>query len=82
MIGYHFPCLDGIYSMMNTFLACKLYSEFNPDLMDRLFHEDIQKTYAAALTQAKAAASSKKSNSAPTLESQQSHPINPADHEF
>lgn len=45
VVGYHYPCLDGIYSMMNTFLSLKLYNEFNSDLIDRLLNEDFRKTY-------------------------------------
>lgn len=40
VVGYHCPCLDGIYSMMNCFLSLKLYSAFNGDLMSRLKAED------------------------------------------
>ncbi|EAR99692.2 hypothetical protein TTHERM_00590300 (macronuclear) [Tetrahymena thermophila SB210] len=45
IVGYHYPCIDGVFSALNCFLSLKLYNQFNKDLMERLLSEDFEDCY-------------------------------------
>ncbi|KAL4435986.1 hypothetical protein ABPG74_022221 [Tetrahymena malaccensis] len=51
IVGYHYPCIDGVFSALNCFLSLKLYNQFNKDLMDRLISEDFETCYFNGINQ-------------------------------
>ncbi|KAL4486065.1 hypothetical protein ABPG72_003999 [Tetrahymena utriculariae] len=51
IVGYHYPCIDGVFSALNCFLSLKLYNQFNKDLMERLLNEDFETYYFNGVNQ-------------------------------